>query len=108
MAKHNNVAKLEGPKQAVRSGPAVRVEYPREGETLTHSTYTFQIGALPEAHDVEVAIDNEDWKPCRESLGLWWYDWADYTTGEHVLVARSRSNGNDTAATSAPRRFAVA
>lgn len=108
MAKrHDNPTKTMTAKTS-RSGPAVLVEYPREGETISPWTYTFQIRALPEARCVEIEIDDGSWKPCRESLGLWWYDWAGYSKGEHVVAVRSRSNGNDTAAASAPRRFRVA
>lgn len=106
MAKRNNIEKPAVPPKAVQSAPAVRVEFPKEGETLAHPTYTFRIGALPEAKNVEISIDNGEWRACRESLGLWWYDWSDYTKGGHTLSARARF-GTDMTAVSAPRRFTV-
>lgn len=106
MAKRNNVAKKEVKTQAAQSGPAVRVEYPQEGEVLARPCYTFRIGTIPEANNVEVSIEHGDWKPCRESLGLWWYDWADYTKGEHTLVARSRIS-DGVSSTSTLRHFTV-
>lgn len=107
MAKRNKTAKEKVKTPTVRSGPAVRVEYPQEGELLGRPYYTFRIGTIPEANNVEVSIDQGDWKPCRESLGLWWYDWTDYAEGEHILIARTRI-GHDISAISAPRRFKVA
>lgn len=106
MTKRNNGVKQAVKMKTARSGPAVRVEYPREGETLGRPYYTIRIGTIPEAGNVEVSIDQEDWKPCREALGLWWYDWADYDKGEHVLVARTRI-GDGLSATSDPCRFSV-
>lgn len=107
MAKRSNVVRTAIPPQATQSGPAVRVLYPKEGEVITSPTYTFHIGAIPEANNVEVSIDQGDWKPCRQALGLWWYDWADYEPGYHVLLARTRI-GNDMTATSAQRQFMAA
>lgn len=107
MARRNNVAKEEVKTQTAQSGPAMRVEYPAEGEVLASPCYTFRIGSIPEANNVEVSIDQGEWRPCRESLGLWWYDWADYAQGEHTLAARSRM-GDGISATSNLRRFKVA
>jgi hypothetical protein len=107
MAKRSSGAvKVAKTKRPVRSGPAVRVEYPREGEMLAQPHYTFHIGAIPEANVVELSIDQGDWAPCRESLGLWWYDWTDAPKGEHVVVARSRVS-DDLWIVSEPRRFSV-
>lgn len=106
MGKRNNAAKEKIKTQAAQSGPAVRVEYPQEGEVLASPCYTFRIGTSPQANNVEVSIDQGDWKPCRESLGLWWHDWADYSKGEHVLSARSLI-GESVWSLSTPRRFTV-
>jgi hypothetical protein len=106
MAKREIIGKATVPPKAVQSGPAVRVEYPREGDVLTHPTYSFQVAALPGAKQVEVSIDNGEWRPCRESLGLWWHDWSGYADGYHVLSARTRIS-SDMSSVSAPRRFSV-
>lgn len=84
---------LEAP-QACLTGPRpveqtdVWVEYPKQNEVIGKPTYTIQVAAVPEAMRVDVCIDQGDWQPCRESLGLWWFDWADYDAGEHEVVAR--------------------
>lgn len=107
MAKKRSVGGKTGVKaRTARSGPAVRIDYPREGERLSHPSYTLRVAALPEARDVEVSIDGGQWRPCREALGLWWYDWSDYGPGEHTLQARSRI-ADGVSATSEPRRFTV-
>ncbi|MBI4347614.1 MAG: hypothetical protein HY553_12220 [Elusimicrobia bacterium] len=92
---------------AQRSRPAVRVEYPQEGEAVAPPAYTFRVAALPEANSVEVSVDGGDWRPCRESVGLWWFDWADYAPGPHSLVALSRV-GTSVCALSETRKFHVA
>ena len=103
MAKRTNVVKEECRLQASAS---VRVEYPRNGELVARPRYTFQIGTNEKARTVEVSVDEGGWKACRESMGLWWHDWAGYAKGDHVLVARSRI-GNEISTASAPRRFKV-
>jgi hypothetical protein len=102
--------KLSSAKEAViktlSSGPAVRIAYPRTGEVLRRPHYTFQIAAVAGAKGVEVSLDYGNWKPCRESLGLWWYDWTGYAKGKHTLLARTIIAENITAF-SATRRFSV-
>jgi hypothetical protein len=93
--------------RAFQSRPAVQVEFPREGDVIAQPSYTFQIKATPESDGMEVSIDKGAWMRCRESLGLWWYDWSGFDAGEHELEARTRmSEGLSTI--SAPRRFSVA
>jgi hypothetical protein len=106
MMKRDNGMKQVVKIQSAQSGPGVRVEYPKEGELLTRPCYTFRIATISGANKVEVSIDQTGWQPCRESLGLWWYDWAGYSEGDHTLVARTRI-GNDISASSLPCRFKV-
>jgi hypothetical protein len=82
------------------------IEYPKKDEVIGHPSYSFQIGAIPAAMRVDVAIDQGDWKPCRESLGLWWYDWSGYDSGEHEIVARVHKEHGKTAL-SQTRHFTV-
>jgi hypothetical protein len=98
--------KVAVPAKMAHSAPAVRVDYPQEGEVLSREGYTFRIGTASGARSVEVSLDQGNWRPCREALGMWWHDWADLTPGEHVLIARTRI-GEDLSATSGPRRFSV-
>ena len=92
---------------AVQSRPAVRVECPSEGDVIARPSYTLRIAATPGAAGVEVAIDRGDWMPCREALGLWWYDWNGFENGAHEVVARTRM-GDGLSINSAPRRFSAA
>jgi hypothetical protein len=82
------------------------IDYPQEEETIVSPHYTFRIKAPLNAEKVEVCIDGAPWQLCRYSSGFWWYDWADYATGEHEVVARILpfDNRNYTLRT---RRFSV-
>lgn len=115
MAKRNKIpaAMLDGVngehndmRMAVPSRSAVRVECPREGEVIAQSDYAFHIVAAPGVMGVEVSIDQGGWAPCREALGLWWYDWSGYDKGDHELAARARISGG-ISVSSSPRRFTV-
>ena len=86
--------------------PAVRVEYPGEGEEIAGTSYAFHLAASPGAVAVEISIDSGGWVSCREALGLWWCDWSALEKGEHEVVARVRM-GDGTTSDSAPRRFSA-
>ncbi|MCX5786958.1 MAG: hypothetical protein NTX64_00385 [Elusimicrobia bacterium] len=85
----------------------VQVECPGEGDVIAQPSYTFNIEGAPEAESVEVSIDKGSWMPCREALGIWWYDWSGFDKGKHQLVARTRVGGA-IKTISAVRRFSVA
>jgi hypothetical protein len=70
----------------------VQVDYPMEGETIASHTYAFRISASP-TERVEISIDDEEWVPCRQSVGYWWYDWFHFSAGPHSLRARIPSGG---------------
>lgn len=86
--------------------PRVSVAYPGENETISHPEYTMQVATSEPASSVEVRVDQGDWRACREALGLWWYDWNGYGSGEHEVVARRRGPDGETE-TSEPRSFFV-
>lgn len=65
----------------------VAIDHPKEGEIITFPNYTIRIGAT-EGNTVEVSIDAGNWKTCRPAEGYWWYDWADYSPGFHLVKAR--------------------
>jgi hypothetical protein len=69
-------------------GLKVRVAYPAKNETVSHPSYTLQVSAGEPAASVEVLIDEGSWQPCREALGLWWYDWSGYHASQHKVTAR--------------------
>jgi hypothetical protein len=73
--------------KARRKG-AVQLKFPRAGETVNRPSYSVQIEATPEPVRVELRINDADWHPCREALGLFWYDWSGFEPGAHRLVAR--------------------
>jgi len=64
------------------------IDYPQEEETITSPHYTFRIKAPLNAEKVEICIDGAPWQLCRYSSGFWWFDWSDYGSGEHEIVAR--------------------
>lgn len=97
-------ALLERP---LRAAARVAVAYPRENETVTPPGYTLQVRAEGAPVRVDISIDQEDWLGCRESLGLWWYDWTEFDAGEHEIVARA-VYADGTTGTSEPRIFFAA
>jgi hypothetical protein len=64
------------------------VDYPRQEETITGDAYTFRISAPGDVQKVEAAVDQGDWRPCRQAAGYWWCDWSGYENGEHEVTAR--------------------
>lgn len=84
----------------------VRVEFPAENETIVSTAYTFRILAPEGAVTVDVSINQGEWRPCREALGLWWHDWNTEGDGEYEAVARAREN-DGTVTVSEPRIFFV-
>ena len=84
----------------------VRVEFPQEGETVVSPEYTFRILAPEATVTVDVCVNQGDWLPCREAVGLWWHDWNTEGDGEYEVVARVRQ-GDGTVMVSEPRIFFV-
>ena len=97
---HKSQAKM------VRTLAALRVECPSEGAVIAQPSYTFHLAATPGTGGVEISIDRGEWMPCREALGLWWYDWSGYEVGEHEVSART-TMGDGVSIVSAPRPFSV-
>ncbi|MBI4060451.1 MAG: hypothetical protein HY403_03390 [Elusimicrobia bacterium] len=75
-----------------REKPSIRtqlsVDFPRQYEKISGSDYTFRISAPEDVQKVEAAIDQGDWRPCRQGAGYWWCDWSGYENGEHEITAR--------------------
>lgn len=72
---------------------SVRVAYPRESEIIEGFSYTIQVATIGQAVRVEVSIDHDAWQPCRESMGLWWFDWSGDSDGPHEVIARMHCDG---------------
>lgn len=83
-----------------------RVAYPFEGEVIASRDYTLQVSGAGDAFQVDVSIDQGDWRACREALGLWWYDWSGFDAGPHEVIARIRNGTGDVTLTQT-RRFEV-
>jgi hypothetical protein len=73
-------------KKSVRT--QLSVDFPRQGETITGTEYTFRISAPGDVRKVEAAVDQEEWRLCRQAAGYWWCDWSGYENGEHEVTAR--------------------
>jgi hypothetical protein len=67
----------------------VIMDYPRDGEIITSSDYTFRLSASDEAQMVEVSIDGGPWQECRKAGGHFWFDWAHYMSGRHEIAGRA-------------------
>jgi hypothetical protein len=91
--------------KSIKQKRYVQVDYPMEGEMISYRTYTFRISANP-TERVEISIDGEEWLPCRQSVGYWWYDWCHFSAGLHSLQARIPSAGIRELK-SKPRQFTV-
>jgi|SRR3569832_2595938 len=69
-------------------GTQLSIDFPLQGDTITGADYTVRVSAPLDSRQVEIAVDQGAWKPCRQASGFWWFDWAGYESGEHELVAR--------------------
>jgi hypothetical protein len=72
------------------------VEDPQEGELIRAPAYAFRIEA--DAPRVEIAIDGDDWRPCRRNDGYWWYEWSGYESGRHQAMVRGETRAGREAA----------
>jgi hypothetical protein len=90
----------------VMNDEPIVIDFPEEDEKITSPHYTFRVGVFPDAQRVEVSIDDEGWMPCRNAVGFWWFDWSNYTSGSHSVVARVHLRDGHTF-TTPPRSFRV-
>jgi hypothetical protein len=65
----------------------VAVDYPQAGERVVSREYAIRFSVLTPGF-VEVSIDDDAWRPCRQASGFWWYDWSAYGGGAHTARAR--------------------
>lgn len=74
----------------------VVIDHPKDKEIIESDHYAIRIGAseIDPANKVEVAIfknqKKQEFKPCRQSEGYWWYDvfFSNYQPGNYKVVAR--------------------
>jgi hypothetical protein len=82
----------------------IAVDYPHEGEILSSAACTFLIDAP--ARGVEIAVDGDDWLPCRRGDGYWRHDSLFTGSGRHQAVVRCAGSG-DAEPAILVRRFVV-
>lgn len=99
------MSKLKTQEKPAAAAP-VTIDYPREGDSITWPAYTFRIESAA-AGSVELSIDQNEWKPCRQAGGYWWYDWAGYKPGVHRAVARIQPQNGGKRYISHPVSFKV-
>lgn len=104
-AKAPKAVKAKAAKAEKAAAPAVLLDYPQEGEQVLPGHYSVRVAAAPE-RQVEVSIDGGAWRPCREAVGYYWYDWEPSELGEHRIVARA-TNGSPRPKTSEERHVVV-
>jgi hypothetical protein len=68
----------------------VVMDYPKESEFITSPHYTLRFAASDDAQVVDVSIDGGPWRECRKDGRHFWFDWANYMSGRHEIVARAR------------------
>lgn len=83
----------------------IAIDFPQEGESVTHPQYAFRIGAC-DAEQVHISINRTQWQPCRLSAGFWWFDWSNYRPGRHEAQVKAVTSEGDTRV-SEPRSFKV-
>lgn len=82
------------------------LDHPQQGEKITTPHYTFRMGTIGDIARVEISLNEGPWKACRNAVGYWWYDWADYAGGRYQVVARAHAKDGQIF-TSEPCKFQV-
>jgi len=82
------------------------LDHPQQGEKITAPRYTFRIGAVGAVERVEISLNEGPWQACRNAVGYWWYDWADYAAGRYQAVVKGQTKDGQ-AFTSEPCKFQV-
>jgi len=104
-----NKKKTAAPKLGDTVKPSVVcavLDHPQQGEKITTPRYTFRIGTLGDIARVEISINEGPWQACRNSVGYWWYDWADYAAGRYQAAVRAQTKDGQVF-TSEPCKFQV-
>ena len=73
----------------------VALDYPQKTEVIASNHYAFRISAAEDVQHVAISIDGSDPISCRPAAGYFWYDWSDFTSGQHgVLVIATFADGS--------------
>lgn len=106
IGKKKNVAQKSEP--AVKPGEVrATLDHPQQGEKITAPHYTFRVGTTGDIARVEISLNDGPWQACRNAVGYWWYDWADYAAGRYQAAARAETKDGQVF-TSEPCKFQVA
>jgi len=87
-----NTVKANVPKAAPAATPKdniAQIVFPMENETIKSSSYTLKIKTKQPCKKVEVRFDGGEWEPCREAIGFWWFDWANYARKTYSVETRA-------------------
>lgn len=89
--KESSESKSSPPVECPEDGTAaIAIEYPQEEETVdTAESIFFKIKTNVPVSQVEISIDDNDWLPCRESGGYWWFAWSGFLSRWHTVHARA-------------------
>jgi hypothetical protein len=85
----------------------VSLDFPREGEEISGSTYTFRVTTHPAAEEVELSLNQGPWQPCVRDEGCWWCGCTGLEPGQQRARARMRTK-EGCVMTTLPRNFQVA
>ena len=105
IGKKKIVGQKLGPVVKTDEGRAI-LDHPQQGEKISAPRYTFRIGAVGAIERVELSVNEGPWQPCRNSVGYWWYDWADYAAGRYQAAVRAQTKDGQVF-TSEPCKFQV-
>ncbi|HAF96697.1 MAG TPA: hypothetical protein DER10_10265 [Elusimicrobia bacterium] len=105
ISKKKVVGQKLGPVVKTGEGRAI-LDHPQQGEKISAPRYTFRIGAVGAIERVELSVNEGPWQPCRNSVGYWWYDWADYAAGRYQAAVRAQTKDGQVF-TSEPCKFQV-
>ena len=65
----------------------ITIDFPKTGERIHPQHYAICIRAH-EGDNVQLSINQGDWKPCHFARGFYWFDWHNIPNGKHEIVAK--------------------
>ena len=74
-------------REGTEASVEARIDFPKEGDKILAGHYAVRISAKSGA-DVEISAGGDEWWPCRESVGFYWFDWWPSKPGRANLSVR--------------------
>ena len=90
MAKKNG--KVAQVVEAVGGKSGIGIDFPQPNEVIDGKHYAVRISA-PQCDAVEVTLDGQNWLPCRNEAGYWWFDLCDLPVGSARIIAKLTLDG---------------